>query len=216
MTRLTDLLEASAALHRHLCPRQVLGVRMGLYAGELLGLDVPQADKRLYVIVETDGCASDGVAVATNCWVGRRTMRVEDYGKVAATFVDTHTHRAVRVVPHPQARLQARAAAPEAGNKWEAQLRGYQRLPVEQLLVASAVQLQTPIEKLVSRAGHVAVCEMCGEEVINEREIVHEGSVLCRTCAGDSYYDHYGAWPCETDVRPLAVELAGRDALPRR
>ncbi|MGC8780907.1 MAG: FmdE family protein, partial [Anaerolineae bacterium] len=71
MPTLKELLDMTTALHRHLCPRQVLGVRMGLYAGELLGLSVPQQDKRLYTIVETDGCAADGVAVATNCWVGR-------------------------------------------------------------------------------------------------------------------------------------------------
>src|SRR5439155_26987565 len=89
--RLDECLAATAALRHHLCPRQVIGARMGLLAGELLGLELPQADKRLLVIVETDGCAADGVAVACNCWVGRRTLRVEDYGKVAATFVDTHT-----------------------------------------------------------------------------------------------------------------------------
>lgn len=82
---LDKILQTSAALHHHLCPRQVIGVRMGLYAGEILNLDLPQADKRLLTIIETDGCPSDGVAVATNCWVGRRTMHVEDYGKVAAT-----------------------------------------------------------------------------------------------------------------------------------
>src|SRR3989337_2741885 len=96
---LNNLLQASAALHHHLCPRQVIGVRMGLYAGQILRLDLPQTDKRLLTIMETDGCASDGVAVATNCWVGRRTMRVEDYGKVAATFVDTQTGEAFRLAP---------------------------------------------------------------------------------------------------------------------
>ena len=86
MTPLTELLKESAALHRHLCPRQVLGVRMGLLAAEVMGLDLPQTDKRLLTIIETDGCAADGISVATGCWVGRRTLRVEDYGKVAATF----------------------------------------------------------------------------------------------------------------------------------
>jgi formylmethanofuran dehydrogenase subunit E len=188
MTTLSDLLQASSALHRHLCPRQVLGVRMGLLAGECLGLAVPQANKRLYAIVETDGCAADGIAVATNCWVGRRTLRVEDLGKVAATFVDTQTGRAVRVVPRRAARLAARALAPEARNTWEAQLLGYQRLPAEQLLAAQPVSLKTPIEVLISRAGHRVQCERCGEEILNEREVRQAGRVLCRTCAGHGYY----------------------------
>jgi len=120
MPTLKELLDTTTAMHRHLCPRQVLGVRMGLYAGELLGLTVPQQDKRLYTIMETDGCAADGVAVAVNCWVGRRTMRVEDFGKAAATFVDTQTGQALRIVPRPTVRQTARAYAPTAADKWDA------------------------------------------------------------------------------------------------
>src|SRR5689334_13290713 len=125
MLALDQLLENSAALHRHICPRQVLGVRMGMWAAELLSLELPQENKRLLTIVETDGCFSDGVAVATNCWVGRRTMRVEDYGKVAATFIDTQTGVAWRMAPHPDARSQAAPYAPEAKNRWQAMLLGY-------------------------------------------------------------------------------------------
>ena len=124
MPNLTELLEASTALHRHLCPRQVLGVRLGLYAGELLGLTLPQTDKRLYTIIETDGCAADGLSGATNCWVGRRALRVEDLCKVAATFGYTLTGRAVRVVPCPQARGAARALAREARRPRRAQVLG--------------------------------------------------------------------------------------------
>lgn len=104
MPTLDELLGQSAALHHHLCPRQVLGVRMGLLAGRELGLDLPQTGKRLLTIIETDGCFADGVSVATGCWVGHRTLRVEDYGKVAATFVDTDCRQSVRIVPHPGAR----------------------------------------------------------------------------------------------------------------
>jgi len=189
MTTLTDLLNASAALHHHLCPRQVLGVRMSLHAGELLGLSVPQCDKRLFVIVETDGCAADGIAVGANCWVGRRTMRVEDYGKVAATFVDTHTERALRLVPRQSARTLAPAWAPEAANAWEAQLLGYQRLPAEELLEVRPVRLRTPIGRIISHARHKVVCASCGEEIRNEREVVRPDGPVCRACAGEAYYD---------------------------
>jgi formylmethanofuran dehydrogenase subunit E len=206
MKPILELLEASAALHRHLCPRQVLGVRMGMWAGEILGLDLPQAAdaKGLLSIVETDGCFSDGVAVATNCWVGRRTMRVEDYGKVAATFVDTRTGCAVRIAPLPEARALAHAYAPEARNKWEAQLLGYQRMPASELLFSQPVQLNTAIERLLSRPGVKVRCQVCGEEILNERQVVHEGTTLCRTCAGQAYYH-----PMLTPVRlRVAMEAA--------
>ncbi len=186
---LDSLLEQSGALHRHVCPRQVLGVRMGLLGGECLGLDVPQPfeSKRILTIVETDGCFADGISVAANCWVGRRTLRVEDYGKVAATFIDTFTGRAVRVHPHPQARERARRLAPDATSRWHAQLLGYQRLATEELLIATPVALTLSLDKLVSRAGYRVTCTRCGEEVINEREVVRDGVVLCRPCAAGGY-----------------------------
>src|SRR5688572_19018238 len=84
----SDMLEASAAHHTRLCPRQVLGLRMGLLAGQLLRLELPRTDKRLIAIVETDGCTTDGIMAATGCSVGRRTMFIRDWGKVAATFID--------------------------------------------------------------------------------------------------------------------------------
>jgi formylmethanofuran dehydrogenase subunit E len=204
MKTLGELLALCSAHHRRLCPRQVLGVRMGILAGEIFGLDLPQTDKRLLSIVETDGCASDGIAVATNCWVGRRTMRVEDYGKVAATFVDTQTERAVRIVPRRGCRDRARTYAPEAGGKWEAYLLGYQRMSTEELLLAQVVQLKTPISQLISRTSVKAICDVCGEEITNEREVKRDTVTLCRSCAGESYY------LLRTDVFCTVYSVSGR------
>jgi formylmethanofuran dehydrogenase subunit E len=188
LNALAELLEASAALHHHLCPRQVIGVRMGLRAGRELGLTLPQTDKRLIAFVETDGCFADGVAVATGCWVGKRTLRVVDYGKVAATFVDSVTERAVRLAARSSGRAAAAACAPEARGRWEAQLLGYQRLPDEALLDIQPVTLDTPIGQIVSQAGRRTMCEACGEEILNEREVVVNGVVLCQACAKGAYY----------------------------
>jgi formylmethanofuran dehydrogenase subunit E len=184
---------------------------MGLWAGQVLGLDVPQAGKRLLTVVETDGCAVDGIAVATNCWVGRRTMRIKDYGKVAATFVDTLTGQAVRIVPRAQARELACAFAPEAQSKWEAQLLGYQRMPAEDLLSVQPVQLNTPIEQILGHAGRKAICESCGEEIMNGREIVRDGKVLCKSCAGTSYYGFVADFTV-TVMLPTGVETRIHDS----
>ncbi len=192
MRSLAELLEATAALHHHLCPRQVLGVRIGLLGGEVLGLDLSRRDKRLLAIVETAGCAVDGIAVATGCSVGRRTLRIEDYGKVAATFVDGETERAVRIVPRQGCRQAALAYAPAAGNHWKAQLLGYQRMPAQELLTVQSVRLRQPLEAIVSRPGTRVTCQTCGEEVINDRQVVHEGSVLCRACLRGAYYSVVG------------------------
>jgi formylmethanofuran dehydrogenase subunit E len=196
MKTLAELLEEAAALHRHLCPRQVLGARMGIWAGELLGLELPQSNKRLLTIV-------DGVAVATNCWVGRRTMRVEDYGKVAATFVDTKSGQAVRMAPHPESRQRAHEYAAGARNRWEAMLHGYQRMPVNELLLARPVQLVKTVAEIVSYAGRRARCARCGEEIVNAREIIQEGILLCRACAGYGYYRCVEPAVAQSSTEPL-------------
>jgi formylmethanofuran dehydrogenase subunit E len=185
---LSELLQTSSQLHHHLCPKQVLGVRMGLLAGKILDLELPQIGKRLLTIMETDGCSSDGIAVATNCWVGKRTMRIEDYGKVAATCVDTLTGKAVRILPAATARSLAQKYAPEAHNPWEVFLWGYQRMPDEELLAVTPVVLNIPVEKILSHPEHIATCQQCGEEIINERELHVGERILCRACAGFAYY----------------------------
>ncbi|HEV2073227.1 MAG TPA: FmdE family protein [Thermomicrobiales bacterium] len=182
------MLNTSAALHDHLCPRQVLGVRMGMCAAELLDMDLPQRDKRLLSIVETDGCFADGVSASTGCWLGRRTLRCVDYGKVAATFIDTLTSEAVRIHPSEASRRLVARYAPTAVDRWHAYLEGYQIMPTEELLVVESVQLVCSVEKLVSRPDHKTICATCHEEIFNEREIVKDGRVLCRGCAKRAYF----------------------------
>jgi formylmethanofuran dehydrogenase subunit E len=161
---------------------------MGLLGGRVLGLDVPGVGKRLLTLVETDGCAADGVSVATGCTVGNRRMRVIDFGKVAATFVDIERDRAVRIVPRNGIRALARRWMPEAKSRWHAQLKAYKMMPDTDLLVAQSVELSISLERLLSKPGYRVNCEACGEEIINEREIINEGTMLCRACAGQSYY----------------------------
>jgi len=188
MPSLSEFLQASAAHHKHLCPRQVLGVRMGMRAARELRLELPQTNKRLYAFVETDGCLVDGVIAATGCHVGRRTLQIVDFGKVAATFVDTATGTAIRIFPHPDARQTAPLFAPGERDRWHAQLTGYQAMPDEALLVVQPVELSVSMAAIISRPGVRTACAQCGEEIINEREVVRGGIVLCRACAGESYY----------------------------
>ena len=185
---LKTLLELSAARHKHLCPRQVLGVRIGLAGAAALGLDAPRNDKRMLVILETDGCYADGVEVATGATIGHRTLRVVDYGKVAATFVDVKTGAAVRVAPRLDARQQASSYVPEERRRYFAQLKGYQVIPDNELLMVQEVHLTTPVEDLISRPGVRVNCAICGEEIINEREVWRQETPLCQACAGPAYY----------------------------
>lgn len=187
-TNLHDILEASSARHTHLCPRQVLGARIGLAGAAALGFDLPRGDKRLLIILETDGCFADGVEIATGCTVGHRTLRVEDYGKIAATFVDTKASRALRVAPRLDVRQRAYHYAPGEPRHYFAQLRGYQVMPEHELLTFQPVQLAVPVGQILSRAGVRVNCEACGEEIINEREVLLDGHVFCTACASGGYY----------------------------
>jgi formylmethanofuran dehydrogenase subunit E len=182
------LLEKSAQHHSHLCPRQILGVRIGLAGMAALGLGANQGGKRLLVIVETDGCFADGITAATDCTVGHRTLRMEDYGKVAATFGDTRTGRTIRIAPALDVRQQACEYCPEEPRHYFAQLQAYRTLPDEKLLTITEVHLATSLQKIVSRPGLRVDCASCGEEIMNEREVFVEGQPVCRACAGQPYY----------------------------
>lgn len=181
-----QILERLASLHTRLCPRQVLGARIGLLGGELLGLELPRTDKRLLTLVETDGCFVDGVLVATGCRVGRRTMRVLDYGKTAAAFVDVETGEAVRVRPRSSIRELACRSVPTAIDPWHAQLEAYQWLPAADLLEAQPAMLPAPLPALLGRPGLHIPCVSCGEEIMNDRQIEVAGQAWCRACRGVS------------------------------
>lgn len=192
---LAPILAITTKRHKHLCPRQVLGVRMGLCGLQILGLAdanyQPQFHnkrKRLITFVETDGCGADGIVAAVDCHVGRRTLRVEDYGKMAATFVDKRTERCIRVSPRPEARTLAETYVPNAKSRWHAYLEAYQIMPDNALLHVQEVTLSPPISTIISRPGVRTACEACGEEVMNEREMQVNGRILCLPCATQTAY----------------------------
>ena len=183
-----ELLKLSSARHDHLCPRQVLGVRMGLAGLAAIGLDSPMDHKAALVIIETDGCFADGIEVASGASVGHRTLRVADQGKVAATFANVETGSAIRLAACVDVRVRAREYVPGIKDKYYAQLKGYQIMPETELFTFQQVVLDPPLERLLSRPGLRAKCAQCGEEIINERQEHVEGKVLCRSCAGQGYY----------------------------
>lgn len=182
------LLEISSRDHSHLCPRQILGVRIGLRGICSLQLEPNLHSKRVLTIAETDGCFADGISAATNCTVGHRTLRIEDYGKVAATFIDTQTQRAFRVALVLNIREKAYHYAPGEERHYFAQMQAYQIMPDREMFTVTEIQLKASIESIVSRPGLRVNCEACGEEIMNEREVIHDGLTLCLSCAGTSYY----------------------------
>lgn len=195
------LLELSARNHTHLCPRQILGVRIGLASMKALGFHELPMQKQLLIISETDGCFVDGLIAATGCTVGHRTLRVEDYGKVAATFVDTVTRQTVRVAPTLDIREKAYTYAPDEPRHYFAQMRAYQIMPDDEMFTFTTVALNMPVEEIVSRPGVRVNCDLCGEEIMNEREVHRIGRTLCQTCANGGYYQ-----PARDICLPVSLE----------
>ncbi len=190
MRTLEEWLEDAAAFHGHLCPGQILGVRMALLGCRLLGLNPEDpGDRRgLIVYVEIDRCLTDAIATVTGCRLGRRTLKHIDYGKAAATFVDTRTGRAARIVARDDARETALHLAPPGLSKTAAQRHAYRIMADEDLFRVQWVQVTIPPEDLPGHPLRRVFCARCGEGINDGREVVRDGLMLCRACAGEPYY----------------------------
>ena len=150
------------------------------------------------------------MSTATGCTIGSRNLRIEDLGKAAATFTDTKLRRSIRLAPSADARSLAEEYAPDVPDRWQAMLEGYQRIPDDLLFSRQSVELLSSIEAIFSKPGVRTACQVCGEEIINEREVVYRGQVLCRSCAGFSYYTPATA----QSHLPVDVRSAGQAAKP--
>ena len=194
MKSLDEYLTLAAQSHGHMCPGQVLGVRMAMLGLQQLGIDDPEKHpKRLMTFVEIDRCATDAVGLVTGCRLGKRSLKYLDYGKVAATFLDLETGRAVRVVARDDSRAKAKAmfqnnATGKSSSPYKQQLEAYKVMDDADLFTVERVRVRLKPEDLPGRPHSRVVCEQCGEGVNDRREQVVEGRVLCRNCAGESYY----------------------------
>jgi formylmethanofuran dehydrogenase subunit E len=180
----------AAQAHGHLCAGQILGLRMALYGVRLLDLRDPEgADrKRLVTFVEIDRCATDAIPIVTGCRLGKRALKFRDFGKVAATFCDLQKDRAVRVAARDAARGRAREMYPEIENPNQQQMHAYREMADDELFTVQWVRVAVPPEDLPGYKAPRAVCADCGEGINFKREVVRGGRTLCRSCAGDSYY----------------------------
>ncbi len=184
------LLDESVKIHGHLCPGQVLGVKMSMLGLRETGIEDPKGKDRksLIVFVEMDRCATDAVQSVTGCSLGHRTMKFMDYGKMAATFVNLKTGRAVRVVAKEDAREKAKKYFPDIDDKYKAQLEAYKVMSDKELFEVMNVRVSIKPENLPGRPLKRVSCNICGEYVQDMREIHKNGKVLCRPCADGGYY----------------------------
>lgn len=164
------------------CAGHVLGLRMGLLGLKLLSIDDPLGKdrKRIVTYVEIDRCASDAVSLVTGCQLGKRALKFRDFGKMAATFCDLQSGRAVRVYAKESSRSLAATK--------EGQEQAYRVADDDQLFDYAWVQVTIPEEDLPGKRLGRVVCDVCGEHINFRREIHRDGKTLCRSCAGESYF----------------------------
>lgn len=191
MKTLQEYLEDATIAHGHLCAGQVLGVRMAMLGLRKLGLEDPQgADrKRIVTFVEIDRCATDAVMVVTGCRLGKRALKFRDWGKMAATFVDADTGKAVRICAKESSKVLAKSMHPAITDKNQAQMLAYREMSDEQMFQTQWVHVELPPEEFPGYKGERVICEHCGEGIQFRREVRRAGKVLCRACAGERYYE---------------------------
>jgi len=190
MKSLDQYLREAEIAHGHLCAGQVLGVRMAMAGLSRLGIADPTGTdrKRLVTYVEIDRCATDAIGVVTGCRLGKRALKFLDWGKMAATFVDLESGRAVRVAAKESSKEAARRMHPEIESKNHQQMLAYREMPDEDLFEFLKVRVAVHPEDLPGYKGERIVCAECGEGINFQRERVKDGKILCRGCAGESYY----------------------------
>ena len=186
-----ELLSASVAAHGHLCPGQIVGVRLAMLGCRLIGFDVPcpyHQLKQLIVFIEMDRCTGDAVAHVTGVKLGRRSLKFADYGIMAATFINLETQQAYRVLSTEEARDLAPLYAGPGLDKRGQQLEAYRVMPDSVLFRVQEVEVDLSPYDLPGPTRRKVACAQCGQVVRDHREVIQDGQPLCRPCAGGAYF----------------------------
>jgi formylmethanofuran dehydrogenase subunit E len=178
---LDQAFRAALRLHGgHGCAGLILGTRLAVKGAAELGVPVPDAQKRLIVVSETDRCAVDAIQAVTGCRPGKRTLRLLDYGKLAATFRDEATGRALRVAVRGDVRERVGASGPQ---RHAAQRAAYATWPDDELFEITLSDFELGQFDRPGPPRQRVLCVRCGEEVSDGRQIQTETGPRCRPCA---------------------------------
>jgi formylmethanofuran dehydrogenase subunit E len=191
LSNLDGLIDECGSLHGHICPGQVLGVRMAVLGCQLTGIEDPRGieRKKLFVWVEIDRCVTDAITSVTGVRLGRRSLKFLDYGKVAATFLNLSANLAFRVVAKEESRELADALFPAIDNKKERQMLTYREADVSLLFKVESVRLELDDFEMPGRPRRRIICTQCGEGINDGRDLVDAlNRRVCRSCAFGGYY----------------------------
>lgn len=199
MKDLKELFEIGMKFHGHKCPAMPMGLRAGVAAMRVLGVERAR-DKELMAVSETGrghaaGCFLDGIMTATGCTYGKSNIEKRYYNKMAFTLIDQQTGRAVRVSLKPDFFEKAlsspfvqkrRAGTPpqDIGPDITDPL-------VDKILAmdeADFLDIGSVHQVEISRGkGSFTAkrCAACGEMTfVNRLRVTEEGKLVCIPCSG--------------------------------
>jgi formylmethanofuran dehydrogenase subunit E len=191
MESIDTLLKECERLHGHMCAGQLLGTRMALLGCRLIDIDDPRgADrKKLIVWVEIDRCMTDAISAVTGARLGKRSLKYVDYGKVAATFLNTETKRAVRIVALESSRTLADERYPDIADKRTRQFRAYSEATDDEIFKTELVSIELSDFDLPGSPRSRVICSVCEEGINDGREVIDaSGDAICRGCQRGAYY----------------------------
>ena len=185
MDSFEQLIAKAEEAHGHLCAGQVLGVRMAMLGCRRLDVEEPRGRdrKRLVTFVEIDRCATDAIGVVTGCRLGKRALKFRDWGKMAATFIDLESGRAIRIAARESSKERARALHPEIQSKNQQQMLAYREMPDEELFTEEWVRVALAPKEFPGYKGERLACAVCGEGINYDRFVERDGRRLCHGCA---------------------------------
>jgi len=145
--------------------------------------------REMIVLIENDRCIADAIQTVTGTRIGRRSAKLVDMGKMAASFVQADTRLAYRV--------NVRHVDSSQGRGEEA-CRRVLRTPDQELLAWRRVTVALRPEELPGKPLRTVACVRCGEIVFDGKDVAGAEGPLCRACATAPYYtDWIPEGPCD-------------------
>lgn len=175
------LVAGAEKFHGGICNGIKTGTRMTMSGLERIGIVDPKgADrKKLMVFVEIDRCCTDAIMALTGCRPGKRTMKIREYGKMAATFINLETEKAVRVSVKAEKGTDAGKTDPP----------DMATAPEKMLFDIVDVKVFMAFEEMPGKSMRRTICDCCGEYVLDGRELEREDGNFCRPCTEkENYY----------------------------
>jgi len=185
-----ELLAMATKFHGHLCDGQIIGVRIAMLGLRELGIHDPRGKdgKKFMVFMEVSRCAADAIMTVTGCRVGKRSFKLMDTGKIAATFIHMENFRGVRIIAANDVEDKIKSRYPGVEEK-AAQKSAYREMSDRELFTVQEVSVTVQPEDTPGTSAHKVSCALCGETILDRRNIEINGTILCRHCAtGTAYY----------------------------